>query len=292
MTASTSEKSSQWPGIMMVIVGAFCFSLAIPFTRWTEGLNTSTIAFFRALFGFMFLFSLTSRFREPVQVRSYRAVIPRLLLLSTGVIITVVSYTYSVQHTTAANAVLLVNTAPVYVAVLAPVLIGEKRARNTWISLALALTGMILITDPRQLDLKSSEMGGIIAGAISGVGYGSVMLISRTLGGRVSGLTQNIWSNGLIVVVLLPWAVQTPASDIVSNLPVLIPLGIFSLGMSYWLYFMGLARVSAQVVSIASLFEPVFGIMMGIIFFAEVPNELVWAGGALILGSILLISRD
>lgn len=288
---SATDAQTQWHGIALVIVGAFCFSLAIPFTRWTEGLNTSTIAFFRALFGFLFLASLVPRFREPVRFASYRAAMPRLLVLSAGVILTVVSYTYAVQHTTAANAVLLVNTAPVYVAVLAPILIGEPRARFTWISLALALTGMALITDPRQLDVRSGEMGGILAGAFSGLGYGGVMIISRSLRGRVTGLTQNLWSNGLIVIVLLPWALQTAPDAIVDNLPVLVPLGIFSLGMSYWLYFMGLARASAQVVSVASLFEPIFGILMGVLFFAEIPNALVWAGGALILASVILISR-
>lgn len=286
-----SDARAQWHGIALVIVGAFCFSLAIPFTRWTANLNTSTIAFFRALFGFLFLTALVPRFREPVRFASYRAVIPRLLVLGAGVILTVVSYTYAVQHTTAANAVLLVNTAPAYVAVGAPLLIGEPRARFTWISLALALTGMALIIDPRQLDVQSGEIGGILAAALSGLGYSGVMIISRSLRGRVTGLTQTLWSNVLIVIVLLPWALQTAPGVIVDNLPVLVPLGIFSLGMSYWLYFMGLARASAQVVSVAALFEPIFGILMGALFFAEYPNALVWVGGALILASVILISR-
>ena len=42
---------------------------------------------------------------------------------------TVILYTYAVRHTTAANAVLLVNSAPIYVAVLAPLVLGEPRAR-------------------------------------------------------------------------------------------------------------------------------------------------------------------
>ncbi|MBN2306181.1 MAG: EamA family transporter, partial [Anaerolineae bacterium] len=52
-----------------------------------------------------------------------------------------------------------------------------------------------------------------------------------------------------------------------------------------------LQRVSAQVVSTASLTEPIFGVLMGLIFFAEVPNLLGLTGGALILGSVYLITR-
>ncbi len=291
MTTNATKPLPQWPGIVLVIVGAFCFSLAIPFTRWTSELDTFTIACFRALFGFLFLTTLVPRFRAPVRVREYRAWMPRLLLLGVCVSATVTLYTYAVQHTTAANAALLVNSAPVYVAVLAPAVIGEPRARYTVLSLVCALGGMILIADPRNLDVTSSEMGGIIAGAFSGLGYAVVMLISRSLRGRVTGLTQNLWSTGMVALILLPWAAQTSTTTIVDNLPVLIPLGVFSLGMSYLLYFLGLARVSAQVVSVASLFEPVFGIVMGMVFFAEFPDAFGWTGGVLILASVYLISR-
>ncbi len=280
-----------WEGLALVVVGSFCFSLAIPFTRWVEGLNASTITFYRALFGFAFLALLSLREREAWRFAAYRPVLPRLLALGGMVSATALLYTYSVRHTAAANAALLVNTAPVYVAVLAPLLLGEPRARYTWLSLVLALGGVTLITDPRGLSLASAELGGVVAGIFSGLGYALVMLLSRSLRGRVGGLTQNLWSNGMVVVLLLPWALRTPATEISVNLPSLIPLGVFSLGLSYLLYFAGLARVRAQVVSVASLFEPVFGVLMGMIFFAEVPGVLGWLGGGLILLSVYLISR-
>ncbi|MCL4237104.1 MAG: EamA family transporter [Anaerolineae bacterium] len=283
--------SAQRTGITLVLVGAFCFSLAIPFTRWTDGLSTSTIAFFRALFGFLFLCALTIASRTPVRQALSWDTIRRLVPLGLVVSATVILYTYAVQHTTAANAVLLVNSAPIYVAVLAPLLLGEPRARYTWQSLALAFIGMALMTDPARLDVRSSELSGIVAAALSGACYSLVMLISRSLRGRISGLTQNLWSNGTIVLVLLPWALRAPGAVVVSNLHLLIPLGIFSLGLSYLFYFQGLQRISAQQVSIASLAEPIFGVLMGLAFFAEVPNTLGWIGAALILTSITLITR-
>lgn len=292
MLTSARSAAAPWTGVLLVLVGAFCFSLAIPFTRWTEGLNTSSIAFFRALFGFLFLLSLTARWREPLRVRAYRAAWGTLLRLGLLVSLTVLLYTYAVQHTTAANAALLVNSAPVYVAVLGPWLIGEPRARYTWASLGLALIGMVLMADPQHLRVDSGEAGGILAAAGSGLGYGLVMLTSRALRGRVSGLTQNLWSNGMVALITLPWALQTAPGTVSANLPVLVPLGVFSLGMSYWLYFLGLARASAQVVSIASLSEPIFGVLMGLTFFAEVPPAQGWLGAALILSSVVLITRS
>jgi len=283
--------ASQRVGVALVVIGAFCFSLAIPFTRWTDGLSTSAIVFFRALFGFLFLCSLLTVNREPLHIAAYRPALRTLLLLGLAVSATVLLYTYAVQHTTAANAALLVNSAPLYVALLAPLLLREPRPRYTWSSLALAGVGMICLANPARFDIRSDEMGGIGAAALSGLSYGIVMMISRSLRGRVNGLTQNLWSNGMIVLVLLPWALRAPGHTVLDNLPVLIPLGVFSLGMSYLLYFLGLQRISAQQVSVVSLAEPVFGILMGLIFFAEVPNALGGLGAALILTSIVLITR-
>ncbi len=283
--------TTEWKGIALVVVGAFCFSLAIPFTRWTDGLGTTTIAFFRALFGFLFLCALVVRFREPLYVASYRASLRTLAVLGVTVSVTVVLYTFAIQKTTAANAALLVNSAPIYVAVLAPFALKEPRARYTWASLGLALTGIVCVSDPARLNLESGSFAGIAAGALSGFTYAIVLMISRGLRGRVGGFTQTLWTNGIVALVLLPSALQVSSDTIVSNLPALVPLGIFSLGLSYLLYFVGLERISAQVVSVVALFEPVSGVLIGLLFFAEVPNLLGWIGGGLILGSIYLIAQ-
>ncbi|HVO71341.1 MAG TPA: EamA family transporter [Aggregatilineaceae bacterium] len=289
---SLSDIKTERQGIALVLVGAFCFSLAIPLVRWTHGLNTMTIAFYRALFALAFLCTLLVRFHEPVRFAAYRASMRALIVLGLAVSLTVVLYTYAIRHTTAANAALLVNSAPIYVAVLAPFVLKEPRARYAWASLGLAAAGIACVSNPARLDLQSSAWGGIAAAALSGFTYAIVLMIGRSLRERVSGLTQNLWSQGIIALVLLPWALRSSGATVVSNLPTLIPLGVFTLGLSYLLYFQGLHRISAQVVSVVALFEPVSGIVMGLVFFAEVPNRLGWVGGILILVSIYLIALD
>ena len=289
---SLSNTKTERQGIALVLAGAFCFSLAIPLVRWTHGLDTMTIAFYRALFALAFLCTLLVRFREPVRFAAYRASMGALVALGLAVSLTVVLYIYAVQHTTAASAALLVNSAPIYVAVFAPLVLKEPRARYTWPSLGLAVAGMVCVSNPAQIDLTSGAWSGIAAAALSGFTYAIVLVIGRALRERVSGLTQNLWSQGIIALVLLPWALHSRGATVVSNLPILIPLGVFTLGLSYLLYFQGLRRIRAQVVSVVALFEPVSGIVMGLVFFAEVPNLPGWIGGILILVSIYLISRE
>jgi DME family drug/metabolite transporter len=276
---------------VLVAIGAFCFSLAIPFVRWTHGLDSTTIAFFRALFGFLFLCTLLTKFRAPLDFAAYRSSVRTLLVLGLFTSMTVTLYTYAIQHTTAAIAALLVNSSPIYVAVLAPVFLKEPRARYTWLSLILAIVGTVCVSNPARLELDFDSVGGILTAAASGFTYAFVLMISRNLRGRVGGYTQTLWTNGLVALVLLPWAVRSSGPVVIDNLPTLIPLGIFSLGLSYLLYFQGLQRISAQVVSVVALFEPVSGALIGMIFFAEMPNLLGWVGGVLILVSIYLISR-
>lgn len=288
---SSYDETIDWQGIALVTIGAICFSTAILFTRMTDGLNVMSIAFFRALFGFLFLCTLLVRFREPVHIRAYRDVIGILAALGLTVSLTVVLYTYSIQHTTAANAALLVNSAPIYVAVLNPLLLHEKTSRYTGISLILAITGIICVSNPAEIDVESSEWGGIVTGALSGFTYAFVMIGGRFLRGRVTSITQTMWSTGITALVLLPWAVQVPAETVIHNVPYLIPLGIFSLGLSYLLYFVGLQRINAQIVSVVALFEPVSGVLIGLFAFQEVPSLLGIVGGVLILASIYLIAR-
>lgn len=289
--SASPSRNAEWQGIALVLVGAFCFSLAIPFIRWTEGLASTTVAFYRALSAWLFLWLIVGlRFREALHVRTYRASIKRLVALGVAVGTTVSLYTYAIQNTTAAVAALLVNSAPLYVALLAPVVLHEARASNTLLSLALAVMGMVLVSDPASLRLEWSSLNGIAAAALSGATYGVALLIGRSLRDRVSGLTQNLWSQGITVLMLFPFALQAPVDAVRANLHLLIPMGVFSLGLSYLLYFWGLQRTSAQVVSIVALFEPVSGVVMGAIFFSEIPNLLGALGGLLILVSIILIS--
>ncbi|WP_119069813.1 DMT family transporter [Aggregatilinea lenta] len=291
LVVSPSRGSRAWQGIALVTTGAICFSTAIVFIRWTDDLPPTTINFYRALFAFLFLLTFTTRIREPLHVRAYHADIPRLLVLGALVCSTALLYTYGVQHTTAANAALLNNSAPLYVAVLGPLVLKEPRGRAVVPSLILAIVGIVLISDPAKLKLNSSNFAGIAASAVSGVTYAVLMITSRGLGGRITGLTQNLWTTGFITVVLFPLALRSPGDVVLHNLPVLIPMGVLSFGLPYLLYFYGLSRTPVQVVSIVALMEPVAGILIGILLFGEALGPVGALGAALILGSIVLITR-
>lgn len=292
--SSPPTRTATWQGIGLVALGAFCFSTSILFIRAISGMDALAITFYRSLFAFLFFLVTLLRFREPLKFAHYRAHLPVLIGLGVAIALTAALYTYAIQHTTAANAALLVNSAPLYVALLSPWLLKEARPPMTWPSLALAGAGIVLITGfsgEGSLRLDSLAFGGILAGIISGFTYALPIMIGRHLRGRVSGITQIVWGSGVASLVLSPFALRADLSVAAANLPLLIPLGIITMGLSYLLFFLGLQRISAQTASITGLFEPVSGMLIGLLLLHEGLTWLGALGSLLVLAAIALISR-
>lgn len=286
-----AKARAQWQGVTLVLVSTICFSSAIIFTRLTTGLNPIHIAFFRAFFAFLFFCLLLAKYPQALHLHTYRGSILRLLGLGLAVGATSALFIFAIQNTTAANASLFVNSAPIYVALLAPLMLKERRARLVWLSIGLAIGGTVLLSNPAQISLDSRSFGGNLAGVLAGFTFALAMLFSRSLRDRVSGHTQILWSSGVASLVLLPWALQANGQVVVSNLEFLIPLGVISLGTAYLFNFLGLQRVQVQVVSVSALFEPVSSILIGLVLFEERPGQISLLGVLLILASIYLISR-
>ena len=181
--------------IPLIAVGAICYSTLIIFTRLTHGLDAMSIAFFRAFFAFTLFLLFLFRGREVFEVRHYKRSIPWLLLLGGAVAGAAACYIYAIQHTTAANASLLVNSAPVYVAIIAPWFLKEARPRFWKISLLLLLIGVVLITDITNLGFDLNALDGIIVGVFSGFFYSLTFLFSRKVSGKTSSITQSLWGN-------------------------------------------------------------------------------------------------
>ncbi|MFW6314312.1 MAG: EamA family transporter, partial [Desulfohalobiaceae bacterium] len=92
------------------------------------------------------------------------------------------------------------------------------------------------------------------------------------------------------LVLLLPWGISVPPGLFWTNLPYLLLLGTVSLVMPYTLFFKAHNYVSAQASSVAALFEPVCGVLLGIFLFSEPLSWMGASGAALVLLSIYLSS--
>ena len=200
------------------------------------------------------------------------------------------TYFYSLGHTTVSNAVFTHYTAPVIVAVLAPLMIAERLQRVTIISLPVAVIGMTMIVlAGGGLRLNSEHLPGILAGTASGMAYALVIVFSRRL-------SQLLLHQKAIVVLLwvttIAMAPAALAADYSINLQsgiLLLITGVFHSTTAPLMYFSALRKVLAQHAAILGYIEPLAAIPLAFIFLSEKPPLTAGFGGALILFSGYLV---
>jgi drug/metabolite transporter (DMT)-like permease len=294
-THPDSPTKSRSKGLFMTMLGAFCFALVPIWVRSIEAYSSMGIVFFRALFGVLLLSFWILRTaegrREATLARLDRK--QRLVLFCVGLSMcgTATTYYLGIMKTSVAKAVVLHYTAPIYVAILSPLLLREKNAPLTWFAVCAGLLGIALIAEPSSLIWGGrDELLGIASAFISGICLAGVFLFGRFLAGGLSSPVCTLWGSLIVLLALLPWGVSVPEGYFWQNLPFLGLLGTISLVLPYILFFQGQKHITAQNASMAALFEPVCGIAIGLLFFGERLTLLGSLGAAMVLFSIYLAS--
>jgi drug/metabolite transporter, DME family len=194
----------------------------------------------------------------------------------------------------AAATLITLCTAPVWVAVLAALLLKECPTRSVLLAGGLALLGTGLLTGIQTSPMSNGNtVLGLLLALMSAVGYASMVLCSRRLGGRCHPLQSVTISMTTGAIILLPCAVLT---GWVSGYPALGWLGLLYLGavptaLAYGLYFRAMKTTSATVASIATLLEPLTSALLAWTLFGERLGSLGLLGALLLLGAIGLLYR-
>lgn len=201
---------------------------------------------------------------------------------------------FAFRNTTIANAVLSHYTAPIFVAMMAPLLLKEKIKGTTWLAIILSSIGLWSILGGNNpfadISAGSRENLGIIAGAMSGLAYAFLLLIIKRIASVYSALFITFIQNGITSMLLLPFvfAVTVPTQA----LPYLLIMGIFHSTIAPLLYVNGLKDVKANEAAILGYFEPVGAIILAFVFLHEVPGAAALLGGTLILYSGYMIIKN
>ena len=244
------------------------------------------------------------------QVASFRCGVAALVLLliapaarrgwswQTGLVglpyaATVVLYTLGNKYTTAANTIFLQDTAPLYILLLAPFLLGERVARRDWWFLATLALGMLLFfaridapvpTAPRPL------LGNLLAAA-SGVTWALTLLGVRWLArddGQQGTPLAAVLAGNLIAFAaagLFAWPVTDGGT---ANWLSVIYLGTFQIAAAYVLLAAAMRHLPALETSLVLLLEPVLNPIWVWLLLAEVPGRFAIMGGAIILLATML----
>lgn len=200
---------------------------------------------------------------------------------------------FAFRNTTIGNAVLTHYTAPVFVALLAPLLLKEKISKTTWTAIILSSAGLWLVLGGKASGLQTFNTGsehlGIIAGALSGLAYAFLIIIIRKIAALYSSIFITFIQNGIVALMLLPFVFNVPVS--MEILTYLLIMGIVHSTIAPLLYVQGFRSVKANEAAVLGYFEPVAAIILAFFVLHEVPGVTALFGGILILFSGYMILK-
>lgn len=212
-----------------------------------------------------------------------------LLILGPLSLINSYSFFYSYKNTTVANAVLTHYTAPIFVALLAPVFLRERLTIRLAMAVIISTAGLWIMLNISAKDLINLVLAGdkntmgIIAGLISGIAYAFIVITFRIFSQNYHPLVLTFSQNIVIASLLLPFF---SLNERVSHgLWAVAIMGVVHSTIAPILYFKGMKTVTANRAAILGYLEPVCAILLGFFFLDEVISLRTFIGGAMILFS-------
>lgn len=282
-------------GLILAIFAGFIFGTAALFTRLISGISPLAISASRLTLGFLCMTLLIGGQRKIPEVRHSLKTHPVTLLLL-GILSSFhfLLFVLAVQKTLIANALMLVNTAPILVLVLAPVFLQEPIMASDLLSVAVTFLGAGLIVGVDTMVLSSEHMLGDLCALGSALCYALYVIVARKLRRNYSAPVIMGWFFGLGAVFL--WIGGMLYRDAFFTIPsyhswlFLILLGLLPTGVGHFCYNLSLKYVPAARASTIILLEPVSGTLLAWIFFHEIPPPMSGLGILIALLGIGLAS--
>jgi drug/metabolite transporter (DMT)-like permease len=192
----------------------------------------------------------------------------------------VILYVSALKKTTAASAILLQYTAPIYIAMLGGWLLKEKARLRDWIVILFVLAGMVLFF----LDeIGSGSMLGNIMAVLAGVAMAMNTIFMRRE--KAADPLENVFLGCVLTsIVSIPVMIQSVPDG--NGWLGLILLGVFQLGFSYVLYAKAIKHISALESTFISLIEPLLNPLWVFLTIGEMPGGLSILGGVIVLTSV------
>jgi drug/metabolite transporter (DMT)-like permease len=257
---------------LCLLFAAVLWSLAGIFIKFLS-LPPLTIVFYRSLFASLFFAFFVRR----------SIAVPRVALLVSALAYTaaISAFVSANKLTTAANAIALQYTAPMFVFMIVHFLFGEKITGASWISLVLGMLGIAVICAGSA---GQPDAAGVMIALLSGLLFSIYMVSLRFLKEFNPG-TLTFLNNLVCCLILLP-LVGSELSLSLKEGWIVAVMGVVQLGIPYWLFSKGLEQISVQEASLIVLIEPVLNPLWVALIVGELPSGATLVGGLCIVGSL------
>ncbi|MDD3179057.1 MAG: DMT family transporter [Opitutaceae bacterium] len=255
-----------------LLLAALCWSLGGLLIKWVEW-PPLAVAGGRGFIAAAFLVITHRRLRftwSPIQLGAAAAYAA-----------CTISFVAATKLTTAANAILLQYTAPVWVALLGAWFLREHATRADWFAIAATFAGMALFfADGLQF---TGVLGNVIA-VISGLCFAGMAVLMRKQ--KEGSVVESIILGNLIAgIVGSPFIIRAPALS-PDGWMALTVLGTVQLGLSYLFYSRAIKHVTALEAVLLPVIEPILNPVWVMLFLGEKPGRFALLGGVIVLGAV------
>ena len=194
--------------------------------------------------------------------------------------VSMLGFVVATKLTTAANAIFLVYTAPLYVALLSPWVLHEPIRRGDWLTILLAMLGLGCFCF-EQLTFAGWVGNGCALG--SGLATAWLVVCLRKHA-ATSPLSMLVLANVLVAVAGVPFMFATMPDPVSCGL--LLIAGVGQLGLPLVLYGKAIPHVRAIEAVLIPILEPVLNPVWVLLFIGEVPSGWALLGGVMVLGAV------
>ncbi|WP_344306645.1 DMT family transporter, partial [Brevibacterium samyangense] len=292
------NRTAVW-GLTLSLVSAFLFAAAAPFAKamYTTGWTPGSVVLLRLLGCALVLaapVALAVRRMPREFVRNAGTLVLYGVIAMAGVQL---FYFMSVEHLAVSLALLLEMTAPVMIVLWVWMRTGTRPDSRTFLGIALAMGGLVLVLDPRGARLDPLSVGFALAAAVclsffflaSAKGDLRIPPVALTgVGMGVGGATVGL----LLLAGVVPAGFSAAVVDVgFMTLPwwgsmsiiVLVTAGAYAFGV------IGIRLIGATVSSFVNLVEVPFSVVVAWIVLAEMPVYMQILGGVLVLAGVVFI---
>ena len=273
---------------MQIILSMVIFGTIGVFRRWIP-FPSSIVALARSVIGFLFLLLLRMIQREPLNRAAIRRNLPKLLLLGAMLGTNWIFLFEAYNYTSVAAATMCYYMAPVFIILLSVPVFGEKITPRKGVCAAVAVFGMVLVSDVLTTGLHGAK--GLLFGLIAAVLYALIVIVNRTLR-DISAEDRTILQFAAAALVMLPYVLLTEDVRALRFTPqvafLLLVVGVVHTGIAYVLYFGSIAHVPAQTAALLSYLDPIVAVLLSLTVLREPMSPTALLGAVLVIGAMIV----
>lgn len=199
-----------------------------------------------------------------------------------------ITYFYSLQLSNVAIGMLSLFTYPVMTSLLEPVFLKTQFSKIHLLLGVLVLIGIYFLAP--SFDTENDYFLAILIGLLSALCFAIRNLLVKTKIGSYNGSVVMWYQTLVIAIMLIPAYFIFDAEGFVKELPYIGMLALITTALGHTMFLFSIKRFSVTAASLMGSVQPIYGIILGIIFLNEIPGWRTVLGGSLILFSVVVES--